>query len=586
MSVNLLRNSKVFFTTNVELTDPNRGKINLGSHTQNTTFEIQVLDDLSFNQTTAVETIAVNEAGTTPIRGQRQFNTALNPVDFNFSTYLRPAKVGTIGGTVTKISAVTTTGYVSAGTPATAFASWDTAVDSWDATKQATYNAFDGVTAGQAISTNFGPNTTVEVALQNPNGKPLILAPIFGTEPTKVVGATTVVNDTYNRLIGFRIVNGGEGYSAGALVVDIFDPDAPSETPEQITITIDTASAAGSGYKTTCEEALLWNAMFSPDQPYTNAASFTNNVNDTDGAFKEVLTYTSGHPAVAMLNKSNSHQLKRFGMIVVFDQNTFLLDDCSLTQASIDFGIDQIATIQWSGQARAIRRIISPTMAFPISGGVTVSAGTGTFSAPLAGGTSLSGDFRGKITDAPFIANKLSTVTLSEEIGGFGTAPTYTFTGSATPGAKSYTIPLTAGNITLQNNITYLTPAYMGAVNQAVTYFTGSRNVSGSLTAYLRSGSGSGTSAANNYTANLFSDLVAKVNTDSDPQFALQVEIGGRTNATKVELAMPAVVLTIPTVNAESVITSAINFTAQGSDQTNKLFDILQDNEIMVKYFV
>lgn len=586
MSVNLLRNSKVFFTTNVELTDPNRGKINLGSHTQNTTFEIQVLDDLSFNQTTAVETIAVNEAGTTPIRGQRQFNTALNPVDFNFSTYLRPAKVGTIGGTVTKISAVTTTGYVSAGTPATAFASWDTSVDSWDATKQATYNAFDGVTAGQAISTNFGPNTTVEVALQNPNGKPLILAPIFGTAPTKVVGATTVANDTYNRLIGFRIVNGGEGYSAGALVVDIFDPDAASETPEQITITIDTASAAGAGYKTTCEEALLWNAMFAPDQPYTNAASFTNNVNDVDGAFKEVLAYTSGHPAVATLNKSNSHQLKRFGMIVVFDQNTFLLDDCSLTQASIDFGIDQIATIQWSGQARAIRRIVSPTMTFPISGGVTVSAGTGTFSAPLAGGTSLSGDFRGKITDAPFIANKLSTVTLSEEIGGFGTAPTYTFAGSATPGAKSYTIPLTAGNITLQNNITYLTPAYMGAVNQAVTYFTGSRNVSGSLTAYLRSGTGIGTAAANNYTANLFSDLVAKVNTDSDPQFALQVEIGGRTNATKVELAMPAVVLTIPTVNAESVITSAINFTAQGSDQTNKLFDILQDNEIMVKYFV
>ena len=586
MSVNLLRNSKVFFTTNVELTDPNRGKINLGGHTQNTTFEIQVLDDLSFNQTTAVETIAVNEAGTTPIRGQRQFNTALNPVDFNFSTYLRPAKVGTIGGVVTKISASTTTGYVSAGTPATAFASWDTAVDTWDATKQATYNAFDGVTAGQAISANFGPNTTVEVALQNTNGKPLILAPIFGTAPTKLVGATTVANDTYNRLIGFRIVNGGEGYSAGPLVVDIFDPDSGAEAPEQITVTIDTASAAGSGYKTTCEEALLWNAMFSPDQPYTNAASFTNNVNDTDGAFKEVLTYTSGHPAVAMLNKSNSHQLKRFGMIVVFDQNTFLLDDCSLTQASIDFGIDQIATIQWSGQARAIRRIVSPTMAFPISGGVTVSAGTGTFSAPLAGGTSLSGDFRGKITDAPFIANKLSTVTLSEEIGGFGTAPTYTFAGSATPGAKSYTIPLTAGNITLQNNITYLTPAYMGAVHQAVTYFTGSRNISGSLTAYLRSGSGAGTAAANNYTANLFSDLVAKVNTDSDPQFALQVEIGGRTNQTKVELAMPAVVLTIPTVNAESVITSAINFTAQGSDQTNKLFDILQDNEIMVKYFV
>jgi hypothetical protein len=51
---------------------------------------------------------------------------------------------------------------------------------------------------------------------------------------------------------------------------------------------------------------------------------------------------------------------------------------------------------------------------------------------------------------------------------------------------------------------------------------------------------------------------------------------------------MPAVVLTIPTINAESVITSAINFTAQGSDQQalNKTFDILKDNEIMIKYFV
>jgi len=565
MSVNLLRNSKVFFTTNVELVDPNRGQIRLAGHTNATTFEIQVLDDLSFNQTTAVETIAVNEAGTTPIRGQRQFNTALNPVDFNFSTYLRPAKVGTVGGVVTKVTA-------SIG--ALAFRSWDSTVDVLDSTLQTTYNNVNGITAGQAIGNDYGPNTNVQVALPAATGaKPLILAPIFGTDSTKTT--------TYEKLVGFRIINGGEGYSTlGTVAATIFDPDSGSEGTS-ITLNIDTVSAAGSGYKTTCEEAHLWNAMFSPDQPYTSAASFTNQVNGTNGAFKEVPVYVNTHPAIVELGKSNSHQLQRFGMVVVFDQNTFLLDDCSITQASIDFGIDQIATIQWSGQARAIRRIPSPTINFPISGGVTQSAGTGTFTAPLGGGISLLGNFRGKITDAPFIANKLSTVTLVQSIGSFGGTPDYTFAGSTTPGVKSYTIPLTAGNITLQNNITYLTPAYMGAVNQAVTYFTGSRNVTGSLTAYLRSGTGT-----NYFTADLFSDLVAKINTDSDPEFALQVEIGGRTNATRVELAMPAVVLTIPTVNAESVITSAINFTAQGSDQTNKVFNILEDNEIMIKYFV
>lgn len=581
MSVNLLRNSKVFFTTNVDLEDPDRGRIKFGSHSDTTTFEIQVLDDLSFNQTTAVETIAVNEAGTTPIRGQRTFNTALNPVDFNFSTYLRPAKVGTIGGKVTAISATTSNGYVSSGTAATVFRGWDSTTDTWGSALQATYNAHNGTTSGQAISNNYGPNTTVEVALQNANGKPLILAPIFGTAPTKLSGSLTVANDTYNRLIGFRIVDGGEGYSAGPLVVDIFDPDLGSETGETITVTIVTATAAGPAHKTSCEERHLWNAMFSPDQSTVNAANFTNKVNGTNGAFQEVNPYISGNPATVELINSNSHQLQRFGMIVVFDQNTFLLDDCSLTQASIDFGIDQIATIQWTGQARALRRCISPQMNF-VTGQFTPPVGT-----LPAGQNTITGNFGKKITEgAPFIANKLSTITLSEDIGGFGTSPTYTFTGSATPGAKSYTIPITAGNITLQNNITYLTPAYMGAVNQAVTYFTGSRNVTGSLTAYLRSGSGATAAAADNFTANLFSDLVAKVNTDSDPQFALQVEIGGKTNATKVELAMPAVVLTIPTVNAESVITSAINFTAQGSDQTNKLFNILEDNEIMIKYFV
>ena len=96
----------------------------------------------------------------------------------------------------------------------------------------------------------------------------------------------------------------------------------------------------------------------------------------------------------------------------------------------------------------------------------------------------------------------------------------------------------------------------------------------------VRTGTGIGT---DNYSANLFSDLIAQVNSDSDPEFYLQVEIGGASNNVKVELEMPGVVLTIPTVNAESVITSTVNFTAQGTDSAK--FDILKNNEIMVKYF-
>jgi len=570
MSINLLRNSKVYFTTNIKTTDPDRGRIIEGigtdpDHTSSTTFEIQVLDDLTFSQTTAVETISVNETGTTPIRGQRTFNTALNPVDFNFTTYMRPN-----------------------------------------------------------------------------------------------VASTTI----------------------------------------------------------TCEENVLWNAMFGLDP-----------IGGLNPAWTDGNT-TTPTPASCVLTNSAKHQLQRFGLIVIFDNNAFLLDDCSLNTATIDFGIDAIASIQWSGQARRVRRVAAPTI-------TSSGAWTG----------SLVGTYKPKVTTAPFIANKLTTVTLKSKIGtassisssvttsaigtnssgnlvtlgsttglsvgdavgfsgtgvgnistqiiyyitsinspditisptlggtnltlttatpnlpltlsklgtftagsappapitksvnnttvttnlinlnnvaglsigdavgfsgtvigGINTSTTYYITSisslssgitiSPTPGGTnvtlstataptgtltliklggsiSYTMPLTGGSITLTNNITYLTPAYMGTINEPIAYFTGSRSVTGSLTAYLRTGTG--------YSAELFQNLVNNIAVDSDPEFYLQVEIGGSASQTKVELEMPGVVLTIPTVNAESVITTTVNFTAQGT--INNLFDILQNNEIVLKYY-
>ena len=91
MAINLSRNTKVFFTTLVD-TD---GVITEGSLANTNTFEIQVLDGYSFSQATTQSTVQISEAGNTPSRGQRAFNTALNPVDFTFSTYIRPNKVST-----------------------------------------------------------------------------------------------------------------------------------------------------------------------------------------------------------------------------------------------------------------------------------------------------------------------------------------------------------------------------------------------------------------------------------------------------------------------------------------------------------
>ena len=78
MAVNLLRNTKVFFTTNLDSDFKVRDTGT--AFTAENTFEIQVLDGFSFSQNTTTETVELNEAGATPNRGQRAFNTALDPV--------------------------------------------------------------------------------------------------------------------------------------------------------------------------------------------------------------------------------------------------------------------------------------------------------------------------------------------------------------------------------------------------------------------------------------------------------------------------------------------------------------------------
>ena len=549
MSVNLLRNSKVFFTTNIEVQDPNRGVIKTTGHLPSTTYEIQVLDDLSFSQTTAVETIGVNETGNAPVRGQRTFNTSLNPVDFSFSTYMRPAQVGS-------------TGSITVLTPSYG----GTAMIAWNVASPPSQSALNTTTA--AIASDYGPNTQVICAAPaGANVRAAVLYPVFGTDP--------LLTATYNKVVGFGIADGGKGYSTGGtLTATVFDPDSGAEATA-ITFAI-TAASTGTPTTITCEENVLWNAMFSPDQAGTPSSNMINTRPTGVGAWKDS-TAGGSDPATLILANSNSHQLQRFGLIVVFDQNTFLLHDCSLNTATIDFGIDAIATIQWSGQARRVVRIDTPS-GFAAA---TTSGGTGTIGTTGVVTNQLQGTFRGKLFDSPFIANKLSTITLATKIGSEGSSPNYLGTINADVDVKQYTMPLTGGSITLTNNITYLTPAYMGAINQPIAYFTGSRSITGSLTAYLRTGAA--TNNTNRYSANLFSDLIAQVNSDSDPEFFLQIEIGGINNSTKVLLQMPAAVLTIPTVNAESVITTTVNFTAQGHDSGK--FDIIKDNEIVIKYF-
>jgi hypothetical protein len=394
MALNLLRNSRVFYTTNLT----SSGAVATSGHTASTTRELQVLDGFSFSQNTGQETITTNEAGPAPVRGQRSFNTSLEPVDWSFSTYIRPK-----------------------------------------------YNE----------------------------------------------GATTTAGPDSN---------------------DVID----------------------------AEESVLWNSM----------SSVTGNGwTQTAG----VAPSTPPYSTVSFAN-SNAHQLQPFGLIIVFEAVTYVIDNCAIDSATIDFGLDAIAAIAWAGKGTVMRQL--PTT-------LTISAG----GSVTGGGWTGSNDFTLKDTSARYIANKLSTMTLASSTFGGLTATNYA------------NVAITGGNLTISNNLTYLTPANLGVVNTPITYFTGTRSVTANVTAYLKTGSGA--------SAELLKDMLAASASSTANKFAAVISVGGATNDTKFVIEMPTTQLTIPAITSEQIIATSITMTAQGSDTgtAGGAYDLEAKNEVTLKYY-
>ena len=131
---------------------------------------------------------------------------------------------------------------------------------------------------------------------------------------------------------------------------------------------------------------------------------------------------------------------------------------------------------------------------------------------------------------------------------------------------------ITGGNVTISNNISYLTPEELGKVNQPIEHVTGTRTVSGSLTCYLAS-----SDAATNKSKNLFQDLVSDVNTVIN-KFAITLQVGG-TDATKprFEITMPTAHFEIPSHSIEDVISLETNFHGLGTS-------VGEGDEVSLKY--
>ena len=121
----------------------------------------------------------------------------------------------------------------------------------------------------------------------------------------------------------------------------------------------------------------------------------------------------------------------------------------------------------------------------------------------------------------------------------------------------TFAVTLTGGSITIENNLTYLTPETLGDVNQPIGHITGTRNVSGNFTCYLNSQS--------NGSLDLFEKLQESRGIITNA-FGLTFNVGGGSNTPRVAIAMPKCHLELPSHSIEDVISVDVAFHALASD--------------------
>ena len=312
-------------------------------------------------------------------------------------------------------------------------------------------------------------------------------------------------------------------------------------------------------------ENIMWAAISGTALPGDAAASGRGVVVGT----------TAQNGSQTTFAKSDVHELMKLNLYFALENTTYRLNDAQVNQAEIDFSIDGIAAITWSGNATTIDQVseaIEDPSKYMIQGtseATPTSANTDTYVE-----TYNYADTTGP-SDADYLRNKLSTLYLDADAQGGGAS-------SGGLDNRTYDINITGGTITIANNVTYVTPETIGIVDKPIGSFTGARMISGSLTMYLDTktdGSNQlltdlagATDLVNNvFDMRLYMGVAGAVGSDNDA-----IDSGDFT-APGVEFNMPRAQLSIPTIEVGDLVSASLEFAAHGSD-------LLTGDEITVKY--
>ena len=424
--------------------------------------------------------------------------------------------------------------------------------------------------------------------------------------------------------------------------------------------------AADAANETHAIEEALWASMFGADKYNNN--KFVRNVQPVSGSETDVIA-PGADSSVITIQESNRSALHSFVLYFMIETDTtnpllYRMPEAIVNEVTVDFDVDGIATLNWSGFAKEIQ---DRTANVKVSAGTTVAVanahGTGSnlalgdlivdtnnsravHIATNVGSTNatiLQAIDESTTSTQNFIRNRLTSVAIeaadqSDKVAGtfpgqsvtvtaiteatpavvtaaahgfaagdvvrvtgtcgisksgadvlngvdltIASVTTDTFTtglnlSSGTSGSFSgtpvaangkYSLTLTGGSFNIGNNITYLVPEELGAINKPLEHVTGTRTATGNATCYLTL---EDTDSSNGTSRQFFNDLVGTgamnkvVN-----KFKVTMAIGGTAataNATDpaLQLIFPTAHIEVPTHSIEDVISLETNFTALPTD--------------------
>lgn len=246
---------------------------------------------------------------------------------------------------------------------------------------------------------------------------------------------------------------------------------------------------------------------------------------------------------------SNFASAQELHMYLKLDQIYYQVKNATVNELALDAGIEEIAMTTWTGFGTELIRLESAALTAAQAVFVSTSASTDVTNAALGTVTSKYHPFDiidegGTDVTNAFIKNRLSVVDIS-----------YTDDNSASFTGTS--LPVTALGFGYTNNITYLTPEELAALNVPIGQFTGTRAVTGSVTMYLRGNAGE--------SADLLKLISGDGRTNTSGSASATLKIGG-TSGPKVTLAMTDVQFSFPTLGIEDNIAITAEFLAQESD--------------------